>query len=625
MLAPGRSVDLRTLPVVLVSAGFIALYGFDGGAYDLVVRQELAIAVLWILAIGMAFAVLPRDSFGLRQWLPSLALLLLAGWTAASLAWTGSDERTVTELARVLHHAAVLGLVVAVLRRRWARPALIGTALGGVVVCLGALVIRFSSSALGSTSMLTGHRLSEPLGYWNAVGAWCAITAAILLGVSSHAREAWLRAAALAPLPAVLVAGYLAYSRGFYASVAIGAVVVVLAGRNRWLAGIQALLAAFLTVVCIVIIRGQPGIANGTSTTGAPKVVAALVLCGAVAALITFVLRAVNGDRWRLTPRHARRVAVASAAFGLIALCTLATAFGPRALDEFRQPVIARSADPAARLTSLNGTRSIIWGSALRSFDAHPIVGTGAGTFEFWWDRDGRHPEFVRDAHSLPLEAMAELGLPGLACIVLFAATSLLVLISALRAARSIAGAGATAATLGAFCAYLVSAGIDWMWEATAVTTFALVSVGCAAASLPRIRRRWLPPFRITVAVVALAGCVVELPGAVMTSDLRRSQNAAAHGDLKRAITLADEAASAQPWAASPYVQQGLLAEAAGDLTLAHVDLNLAQQREPTNWRIPLLLARVEAERGRPRLALRQYVRARYLRPQAAVFHDRTP
>ena len=49
---------------------------------------------------------------------------------------------------------------------------------------------------------------------------------------------------------------------------------------------------------------------------------------------------------------------------------------------------------------------------ALHAFKAHPIDGTGAGTFAFWWwSHDG--DEFLRDAHSLYLEELGEQGIVG--------------------------------------------------------------------------------------------------------------------------------------------------------------------------------------------------------------------
>ena len=77
---------------------------------------------------------------------------------------------------------------------------------------------------------------------------------------------------------------------------------------------------------------------------------------------------------------------------------------------------------------------------------------------------------------------------------------------------------------------------------------------------------------------------------------------------------------TAEPWAASPYEQRALVLEAAGRLSAAAVDLKRAVSREPTNFVHWLLLARVETERGALAFAVRDYERARSLRPKSFVF-----
>ncbi len=86
------------------------MYVIRGGSYDLLPRQEIAVGIWWILAAGFAAGVLPRakPTLGLA---PVAALLLLGAWTALSLIWTQSDERTVAEAARVV---GFLGLMLGV-------------------------------------------------------------------------------------------------------------------------------------------------------------------------------------------------------------------------------------------------------------------------------------------------------------------------------------------------------------------------------------------------------------------------------------------------------------------------------------------------------------------------------
>jgi tetratricopeptide (TPR) repeat protein len=131
-------------------------------------------------------------------------------------------------------------------------------------------------------------------------------------------------------------------------------------------------------------------------------------------------------------------------------------------------------------------------------------------------------------------------------------------------------------------------------------------------------------PWRVAATVVALLACLIELPALVSTSEVRRSQSSVRAGALDRALRQANDAIAAEPWAATPYVQRSLIEEREGKLQAARVDLERAVAREPTNWRHPLALARVEAELGDARAALRFYNRARRLHPLSAVFAKST-
>jgi tetratricopeptide (TPR) repeat protein len=247
------------------------------------------------------------------------------------------------------------------------------------------------------------------------------------------------------------------------------------------------------------------------------------------------------------------------------------------------------------------------------------VRGIGAGTFEFWWNQD-EGDRFIRDAHSVYLEALAELGIPGLALVViLLGGLGAL----ALRARPRLASTGQYGAHAGlgaAFVVYLVQAGVDWLWESTAITVLGLLVAAVAAA--PRTRPLPAPRtlVRAGIAVVAVMACLLQVPGLVSTSLVRDSQGAIERGDVQAALGQANDAVEAQPWAASPYAHRALVEEEAGRLSAAAVDMRRAIDREPDNWRHPLLLARIEARRGRVASALQAYRRARRLRPESRFF-----
>src|SRR5205085_1474976 len=66
------------------------------------------------------------------------------------------------------------------------------------------------------------------------------------------------------------------------------------------------------------------------------------------------------------------------------------------------------------------------WEVALHAFHAHPWNGIGPGMFEFYWAQHNNLAEYVQNAHSLWLETLAELGIPGLTLIGGFFALALI-------------------------------------------------------------------------------------------------------------------------------------------------------------------------------------------------------
>jgi O-antigen ligase len=90
----------------------------------------------------------------------------------------------------------------------------------------------------------------------------------------------------------------------------------------------------------------------------------------------------------------------------------------------------------------------------------------------------------VRDAHSLYLETLAEIGPLGL---LLVLAVLGMPLVAARRSRRGLA----TATLPAAYVAFLLHAGIDWDWEMPIVM---LAGLACAAALLLASRNRELAP-----------------------------------------------------------------------------------------------------------------------------------
>jgi O-antigen ligase len=135
----------------------------------------------------------------------------------------------------------------------------------------------------------------------------------------------------------------------------------------------------------------------------------------------------------------------------------------------------------AERLGSVESNRFAYWRVALSAWADDPILGAGAGAFQVEWLRERDIAEGARDAHSLPLETAAELGVLGLLALGALVAG---VAGAAVRLQRRAPGAGAAA--FGALAAWSVHVCLDWGWEMPSVSLFAVL---LAAALIPPPRR----------------------------------------------------------------------------------------------------------------------------------------
>jgi len=601
----------------VLPASLLVYYGLRGGSYDVIPRQQEALALWWILGLGFAFGLLPRSRPPRSVLVPLGALLLLAVWTAIQLTWTQSDERTFAEIARFLHYSGLLLLIWAVIDWRTWRPAAAGLLVGAVIICGIGLASRLFPSIFPTDYVVTTYRvnrLSYPFNYWNAVGAFTVMTTGMALTWSAHARTVWLRSAAIACVPICAAAGYLTYSRAAVIGAALSIVLILLFSRNRWVAAVHVLGGAAGATLPILAIRSHKEIADATGNAGAGVVLLALIAGCVVAALFPVATWALRGDqRWRVS----RRLAWIAVVIAVIAVPVAGHAEISKGWNQFKtQPSAPPGADPASRLSNLNGNRYFIWRSAYRAFKKHPVKGTGAGTFEFWWSSTGGD-EFLRDAHSLYFEQFAEQGLFGGILILVFIVGLAFAAVRA-RWRLPTEDVGLHGAMLVAFFVYLFHAGVDWMWESTTVTVLALGSIAVAAASVSQpVERRAGVPLRAAVGALAVVAFLVQIPGLASVSNTRASQTAFKDGDTAGALKKATAAIAAEPWAASPYAQRALVEEAQGHLLAARTDLLRAQRREPTNYQHPLVLARVQAELGNTAAALANVRRAKELRPKS--------
>jgi hypothetical protein len=632
----------------LLIAGVVFWIGFDGGSYDVTSRHSLAIAVFWGIVVAVVAGLWPAARLPWPAIAAGALLLGYAAMTAASIAWADSAGGAFVEFDRVLLYVGVLAVVVLGVTQSRAPVCADGMALGITALGLFALATRLFPGLhhAGTLEQLlpeTRARLSYPVNYWNGLSILVALAFPLLLRVAVAERTHVWRALALAPFPALAATMYLTSSRGG-AAVALVATVafVALAGR-RWTAAAAVVVAAGASAAAVAVVGARTELANGSTDTSL------VTSQGRSAALLIGALCVACGLAWWLAlryaaprlPRPSRRVGLGvTGALVLGTALAILLAHPVRQLDTFRAPPPVYK-DPdfiLAHLSSANGSgRWQFWTASIDEFRSSPWHGRGAGSFEAWWAQHGSISFFVRDAHSLYVEALGELGVIGFALIT--GAVLVGIVTGSLRALRRRgAGRETTAAFAAVFIGYALGAGIDWMWELTVVSVIGVATLGLVtgpatdpAASEARapVRVRRKVAMRAGVATVAVvAGVLVIGAEAIpLLNDMRISESQAAvrRGDPQSAISRALAARRLEPWDSTAYLQLALIEEQEGRIGLARGWIGDAIQRDRTDWRLWLVRARLETKAGAITAARKSLREAARLNPRSPLLAGLKP
>ncbi len=504
----------------------VSALGFDEGGYAATAWGWSAIVVLALLVYLFARGA-PRPTAGGLLFVGALAAF--AAWTAASVLWSNHLTASVLELERLLLYVgaaaafAVVGSGPALLAGVLAAASLL-SAFGLVRWLLGDPEVPLSADP-GSA-----ERLSEPIGYANGMAILAAIGLLLALGFAARATRREAAALAAAAVPLLTATLYFTFSRGGWLALFVGLAVAVAVGPRRLQMAATAVVMAPVGVAALVAARALDDGALAGLLVG---------LC-AVSAAAAFIWR----SRHWTVPRRAQTafaVLLVLVPVTVVAL-TLMRLGGPsRAFESFKAAPAPVHGGPEDRvLTASGSSRADYWRVAWHSYEEDPLLGAGAGTFSRTWLADRPIAQPVRDAHSLYLETLAELGPIGL-----------LLLLTALAAPLTGRRSLWTPAALGPFAAFLAHAAQDWDWEVPAVTIAAL-ACGAAALVPPKDARspRWL-------AIVPLVLCALAIGAYIGNRVLAEAQVAADRSDYAASAKRASTAMRLQPWSAEPWRLRG--------------------------------------------------------------------
>jgi O-antigen ligase len=251
-----------------------------------------------------------------------------------------------------------------------------------------------------------------------------------------------VRAAAASTVPLLALALQLSASRASWLALGAGLAATAWLHRAPSLPARTAAIVALPAAVAVAIGHfSRLGTAD-VPRIGRPVVTLVAIGCAAIAGAA-----AARGEpKPRATPsRRTRSVILAGVvAVGLLAVVAVAS-------------------------TGVTEPRSLYYHVAWREYLAHPLLGSGAGTFGRYWLLWGQVAQWggALDAHSLYLETLAELGPIGLCLLAVF-------FLYPLRRVGSHRMLPFVPAATGAVVAFYVHAGLDWDWELPAVVVAVL-------------------------------------------------------------------------------------------------------------------------------------------------------
>jgi tetratricopeptide (TPR) repeat protein len=615
--------------LLVVLSGIFAWWAWkEGGYFDTVFLPGSM--VLCAVAV-LLLVVLPRQELRLS---PAAgvglgALIGLGLWTLASALWSPAPEAALSDAQRVLVYGLLFGLGLWLGHLLRARPGLallpfgIATAVAGI-----ATVVALLTSSTPSDVLEVDATLDFPIGYRNANAAFFAIAVFPALGLATDFDLDWrVRGLALGVATLAIDLLMLSQSRASIPAVAVALAALLILSPHRlrtlcWLA--LAVLPALLVIPALSDLytagnepRGFEQIGPEMRAAGRATALSAVAAVVAGSALARFGnripgLSSPGGRSDRIVLAGLGCLAAAAAIGFVIKTGNPVDWIGDR-VDEFKEGESDFSGQASRFTFNAGSNRYDLWRVAVDDARADPLLGDGAGGFEYSYLRQKEAPkQNARDAHSVELEVLSELGIPGLLllCAALGAIGAAAMI--ARRAGPEAANVCAVALAGGAY--WLVHTSVDWFWTYPAITApvFALLGVACApAAWRPGAGSRF--PWRIAAAAGVVIFALAAIPPFLSARYVDHAY-AVWRTDLERAYDDIDRARALNPLSDVPLLAEGAIARAAGDRERAIAAFEDVTEERPEEWAAHYLLADMQQESD-PAVARREIATALELNP----------
>jgi hypothetical protein len=480
----------------------------------------------------------------------SAAFVVLGLVAGASTAWGGLPDVAWKALDESLIGAAALlaGSFISGFARNGSR-----LVLGGVLAATVAMSVELLYRLQAGTApdaWFDGRKVEGPLSYHNAQGAMFAIGVPLALWATTR-RAAVVRAAGGLSCLALVAGMLVTQSRGALLAALVAVAIQVAVARDVRLVA-HAILAALLGAALVIPFRHVDAALVNDSGHAATQ----FRSFAEWSLLAAFVLAAVSAlPRTNLM----RRCAIGASALAVIGAVAFALPHlgevGPKLDRALNGEEPTRLPGGQTRLSSLSLTgRTQIWRVALDSYRDAPVLGHGSGSFTAIFTRARTNKDlYVLQPHSIELEVLDELGLPGAVAFVSFVALLFVGLVRGRgpRAARA-AAAGVVVALVG-------QASVDWTFSFPALVVAVLLVAG-AAIGPGSLTVRATPAVLGGAAVGVIALALLAAPYLAN----RHLADARAAATSQKAWDVLRQARGFDPWSAEVVDYQGQVAEDAG-------------------------------------------------------------